>query len=69
MPRVTSADEATDIAMQLVKKNRPFAGRPLKAYEQDGVWIVEIDVGLFEIRVGQVRVNAETGDILDYQLP
>lgn len=68
MARIASAEEATRLAMDFVTKHRPFV-TPLKAYREDDIWTVEVDVGIFQRLVGKVRINATTGEILDYDLP
>lgn len=66
--KVKSAPEATEIAQSFVKKHRLIA-RPLKAVREDGTWLVEIDVGPVFVAVAKVKVDAESGDILEYDIP
>ncbi len=68
MPEIISADAASDLALIFAKKARIFA-MPVSARREDDIWIVEVDLGLFESRIGNVRVDAKTGRILDYQFP
>ncbi len=66
--KAKTAPEATEIAQSFVKKYRSFA-RPLKAVREDGTWLVEIDVGPLFVAVAKVKVDAESGDILEYTIP
>lgn len=66
--KAKTAVEATEIAMTFVKKHR-FISRPLKAVRENGTWLVEIDVGPFSIMVAKVKVDAESGEILEYTIP
>ena len=66
--KVKSAKEATEITQTFVGKYR-FISRPLKAVRVDGTWLVEIDVGVLGVVVAKVKVDAESGDILEYTIP
>jgi hypothetical protein len=65
---VKSATEATEIAMDFVKKHRWFA-RPVKATRDNGIWRVEIDVGPILVAVAKVKIDATSGAILEYDIP
>lgn len=65
---VKSAKEATEIAQSFVEKHR-FWARPLKAVRQDDIWLVEIDVGPLTTMIAKVKVDAKSGDILEYTIP
>jgi hypothetical protein len=65
---VKSAPEATEIAVNFVKKYRMIA-RPIKAVQEDGIWLVEIDVGPIFVSVAKVKLDAKSGDILEYNIP
>jgi len=65
---VKSAKRATEIAQTFIKKDRMFA-RPLKATREDDTWHVEIDVGPIFVIVAKVRIDAKSGDILEYTIP
>ena len=69
MPKVDSADQATEIAVDFLKKYYQILQRPLSAKLENGKWIVEVDIGPFLTKVAKVTVDAETGIILDYQVP
>ncbi len=65
---ITSAEQATAIALSFTKKHRFFA-RPLKAVRENDTWLVEIDVGPITTAVAKVKVDAKSREILEYQLP
>lgn len=66
---VRNAEQATKIAESFIKKKGYGWVRPLKAVKQDGIWLVELDVGVLLTIVAQVKVNAESGEILEYEIP
>ncbi len=65
---VKSAGKATEIASSFIKKYRWFA-RPLKAVREDDTWLVEIDVGPLSPIIAKVKIDAKSGDILEYTIP
>ena len=65
---VKSAKEATEIALSFIKKCRIYT-RPLKAVRDDGTWLVDIDVGPVYITIAKIKVDAKSGDILEYTIP
>jgi len=65
---VKSATRATEIATSFVKKYYWFA-RPMRAVRQDNTWLVEIDVGPLAAKVAKVKLDAKSGDILEYIVP
>ena len=65
---IKSAKEATEVALSFIKKYR-FIARPLKAVREDNIWLVEIDVGPIFVMVAKVKLDAKSGDILEYTLP
>jgi len=66
--KVKSAAEATEIAQTFIKKYRWYT-RPLKAVRQNDAWLVEIDVGPVFNVIAKVKVDAKSGDILEYTIP
>ncbi len=69
MPKIESADQATGIAVGFLKTYYEILQRPLSAKLDQGNWIVEVDVGPFFPKIAKVTIEAETGTILDYQVP
>ena len=64
---VKTASEATDIAIAYMKKYRWFA-RPLKAIRENDIWFVEIDVGPLTTDIIKIKIDAKTGDIMEYSV-
>ena len=65
---VKSAAEATERAQRFIKKYRTYT-RPLKAVREDDTWLVEIDVGPIFAIIAKIKVDAKSGDILEYTIP
>jgi len=65
---VKSAAEATQIAESFIKKYRWYI-RPLKAVKEDDSWLVELDVGPLFTTIAKIKVDAKSGDILEYTIP
>jgi uncharacterized membrane protein YkoI len=65
---VKSATEATKIAQQYVRKYRFFT-RPLKAVRQNDTWYVNLDVGAFATVVAKVKIDAKSGEVIEYDIP
>jgi len=65
---VKSAASATEIAVSFIKKYRWYA-RPIKAVRENNTWLVEIDVGPVLTAVAKVKLDAVSGDILEYDIP
>ena len=68
MQEVKSAPQATEIAMSFVEKHRFFA-RPLSAVRENGNWVVKLDVGPLGREISSVKIDAKTGEILEYDIP
>ena len=65
---IRSAEEATEIAQSFIKKYRTIA-RPIKAVRQGGTWLVEIDVGPIFTVIAKIKIDAGSGDVLEYDIP
>jgi len=65
---VKSAPEATEIARNFLRKYR-MTVTPLRAVREGDAWLVEIDVGPIFKSVAKVKIDAKSGDILEYSLP
>lgn len=64
---VMSAEEATDIARNFLKKDYAFT-QPLSAERERSTWIVEIDVGPLLPKIIKLTINAATGQIEKYAM-
>ena len=69
MPSVGSAEEATKIAIDFLRDGGWAFPRAVGAHQENGVWVVEVDVGSLICRFGTVRISAANGSILEYRLP
>jgi hypothetical protein len=65
MPKIEYAEQATDTVMAFLKQHFSWGGRPVSARQENGTWLVEVDIGVFRTRV----VDRETGHIIEYQFP
>ena len=65
---VEGAEKATEIAVSFIKKHY-FIAMPKKAVREGNFWIIEIDVGFVSPRIAKVKLDAETGNIIDYTVP
>ena len=68
LQEITSAEAATEIALAFTKKHSLVAV-PLRAVRQDSIWLVEVDVGLMQVRVASLKIDAGTGIIVEYSFP
>ena len=65
---VKYAREATEIATSFIKKYRMFT-RPLKAVRENDTWLVEVDVGPIFTTIAKIKIEAKSGEILEYSIP
>jgi len=63
-----SAARATEIAASFMNKYYSYV-RPLRAVREDNTWLVEIDVGLTVVKIAKVKLDAMSGEILEYTVP
>lgn len=67
---VRTAGQATDIALDFIRKHRLFSpALALRAVREGGTWLVEVDVGLIAVKLAKVKIDGNTGDILEYDIP
>lgn len=66
--KVETAEEAMDIAHTFIKKYSTVA-LPMKAVKEGDVWLVDIDVGALAVKIAKIKIDAKTGDILNYEIP
>ena len=67
MADVKTGSEATEIAVTFLGKFYSFP-QPSKATKQDDTWVLEVDVGLGRRRTAKVKVDAKTGEIIEYEV-
>ena len=68
MAEVDTAQDATDLAIAFLKPHWAFV-RPLRAKRRRDVWTVDVDVGTRWERLAWVKVSADTGKVVDYNIP
>ena len=69
MPKIEYAEGATEIAVTFLKNYHHILQRPLSARMDHGKWTVEVDVGAFFTTIAKVIIDAETGGILEFEVP
>jgi hypothetical protein len=65
---VESADRATLIAVTFLAQYYSWL-QPLKARQEDGQWLVEVDTGAFAAKIARVAVDTRTGKIVQFERP
>ncbi len=65
---VTSAEEATKLAIAFIKRNQYIWPEAVRAYKKDTIWVVELEVGFIMKENIVVKINAENGEIESYDL-
>lgn len=65
---VKSALEATKIAKDYIGKYKFFV-RPLKAVRENDTWFVDLDVGAIDTIIAKVKIDAKSGEIIEYDIP
>lgn len=69
MPKIESADLATEVAVSFLKQYHTVLQRPHKARVEGGKWIVELDIGVIFTRMAKVVIDPDTGQIEEYEVP
>lgn len=65
MPRIENAQEAIEVAERFVRKYHGFP--TLKsASKLQGSWIVEFDVGLLNTDIRVVKLDGDSGSVIEY---
>ncbi|MBI4306692.1 MAG: hypothetical protein HY678_10280 [Chloroflexi bacterium] len=65
MPPINSADQATEKAVQFLKRHFAFQ-QPKSAKQVNGEWIVKVNVGLFFEQIATVTIDAKSGEVTAY---
>lgn len=65
---VNSAEEATKLAIDFIKRNRYLWPEAIRAYKEDTIWVVELEVGFVVTERVVVKIYAENGEIESYDL-
>jgi len=65
---IESGEKATEIAVSFVKNNYSFLPlSPIKAARTDNTRTVEIDIGFFKTQIFVIKIDAESGNIIEYE--
>lgn len=65
---IKSADRATAVAVDFLKRYYSYI-KPIRANKANNIWIVELDVGLLLKEIAKVHIDANTGFIVEYDVP
>ncbi len=66
-PQVQTVEQATQVALDLVRKYYSFAF-PISARKETTRWIVDLDISYFKPSYVRVRIFAETGVVEDFRV-
>ncbi|MBI4233274.1 MAG: PepSY domain-containing protein [Chloroflexi bacterium] len=68
MPPVQTAEQAIKIANRFLSKHHKviYVKLLLSAREGD-LWVVEFDIGPFKVEVVKVKIDASSGEIVEYE--
>lgn len=62
---IKDAVDATNRVAEFFRQHYSFI-YPVQARQEGGYWLVDVDVGAAKTIIVRARVNALTGDIVDY---
>lgn len=68
MAAIENLERAVEVAERFLLKYYAFR-RLLKAERENGAWLVEFDVGVLSKEIVRIRLDANTGEIVEYKLP
>jgi len=69
---VRDAEEATERALLFLQAKYPLrrlTARPAKAIRENDIWSVDLDIGIVRVMIANFKIDAKTGDILQYSIP
>jgi hypothetical protein len=67
MANVQSVEQATQLALDFVRKYYSFAF-PISARKETSRWVVDFDVSYFKPSYARVKILAESGTIEDFKV-
>ena len=67
MVNVQSVEQATQVALEFVRKYYSFAF-PMSARKENSKWIVDMDISYFKPSYIRVRIEEGTGAIEDFKV-
>ena len=68
MPSIENVERAAEVAERFLAKYYAFR-RLVKAERVGGEWLVEFDVGILSKEIVRIRLDANTGEIVEYEVP
>ena len=69
---IRNAEEATERALTFLQSKYPLrrlSARPAKATRENNVWSVDLDVGIIRVMIANFKIDAKTGEIIQYSIP
>jgi len=69
---IRNAEEATERALLFLQTKYPvrrLTARPAKAIRENDVWTVDLDVGIVRVMIASFKIDAKTGEIIQYSIP
>jgi len=70
--KIRNAEEATERALSFLQAKYPLrrlTARPAKAIRENDVWSVDLDVGIVRVLIANFKIDAKTGEIIQYSIP
>ena len=68
MSQISSLEDAVTAAELFVQKYYPLR-RLMKAEREDSTWLVEFDVGALVTTIVRMRLDVDSGTIVEYTMP
>lgn len=68
MAAIENIERAVEVAERFLLKYYVFR-KLVKAERENGAWLVEFDVGVLSKEIVRIRLDANTGEIVEYKLP
>ena len=65
MPIISTAEDAINTTDNFMRKYYTYL-RPLSAKKEEQAWLVVFDAGVFKVQRVELRVDPETGSILEF---
>ena len=67
MAQVQTVEQATQLALDLVRKYYSFAF-PISARRENSRWIIDLDISYFKPSYMRVKILAESGALEDFKV-
>ncbi|HID28224.1 MAG TPA: hypothetical protein EYP22_10520 [Methanosarcinales archaeon] len=69
---IKNASEATEKALSFLMEKYPLRSRiakPVKTSRENNLWIVELNIGIVRVLIATMKIDAVSGEILEYNIP